>query len=112
LKRKSSSKLFDRLPPLVTLDSVIARAMGLGFLLITLGTVIALIWAFVESGTRWVGEARVVVALITWALCLVMVFLRTSAGWRGRKAALLSIFIVGCSAVTWVTHAGLMPALQ
>ena len=112
LKLKSSSKLFDRLPPLVTLDSVITRAMGLGFLLITLGTVIGLIWAFIESGTRWVGEARVVIALITWALCLVMVFLRTSAGWRGRKAALLAIVIVGCSAVTWVAHIGLRPVLQ
>jgi ABC-type uncharacterized transport system permease subunit len=112
LKLKSSSRLFDRLPPLLTLDSVITNAMSLGFLLITLGTVIGLIWAFVESGTRWVGEGRVVIALITWALCLVMVFLRTSAGWRGRKAALMSVIIVGCSAVTWAAHVGLRPALQ
>jgi ABC-type uncharacterized transport system permease subunit len=112
LKQKSSSKLFDRLPPLVTLDNVITKAMGLGFLLITSGTVIGIIWAFIESGTRWVGEGRVVIALITWALCLVMVFLRTSAGWRGRKAAVMSLVIVGCSAATWVAHIGLRPALQ
>jgi ABC-type uncharacterized transport system permease subunit len=112
LKLKSTSKLFERLPPLVTLDGVITQAMGLGFLLITLGTVIGLIWAFIQSGTRWVSEGRVVIALITWALCLIMVFLRTSAGWRGRKAALLAIVIVGCSAITWAAHVGLRPVLQ
>jgi ABC-type uncharacterized transport system permease subunit len=112
LKSKSTSRLFERLPPLLTLDNVITRAMGLGFLLITLGTVIGLVWAFVESGTRWVGEGRVVIALITWALCLVMVFLRTSAGWRGRKAAVMAVVIVGCSAITWAAHIGLRPVLQ
>jgi len=36
-----------------------------------------------------------------------MVFLRVSAGWRGRKAAFMAIAVVGCSALTWAAHAGL-----
>jgi ABC-type uncharacterized transport system permease subunit len=111
LKRKAPAGLFERLPPLGTLDSMITRAMGLGFLLITLGTVMGVTWAFVESGTSWLGDNRVTIAVLTWFLCLVMVFLRTSAGWRGRRAAVMSLVIVGCLAVTWATHSGLRPAI-
>jgi len=101
LKQKSAPSLFDRLPPLGTLDDLITRSMGLAFALITLATVAGITWAFIESGTRWIGEVKIAVSLITWALYLVMVFLRTSAGWRGRKAALMSLTVAGCSAITW-----------
>ena len=36
-----------------------------------------------------------------------MAFLRVTAGWRGRKAAYMTIVVVGGSALTWVAHAGL-----
>src|SRR2546430_12974962 len=44
-------------------------------------------WAFVELGTRWVTEPKIAISLFTWGIYLAMVFLRVSAGWRGRKAA-------------------------
>ncbi len=111
LKRKAAGGIFDRLPPLGTLDNIINSSMGFGFTLITLATIAGSTWAFIESGTRWIGEAKIAISLLTWLLCLVMVFLRTSAGWRGRKAALLSLSILGSSALTWVAHVGLRPIL-
>jgi ABC-type uncharacterized transport system permease subunit len=47
------------------------------------------------------------IAVITWVLLLITMFLRTSAGWRGRKAAVMALAVLGCSAVTWVAHAQL-----
>jgi ABC-type transport system involved in cytochrome c biogenesis permease subunit len=111
LKSKGSGSLFDRLPPLATLDNLISHTMGLGFVLLTLATIAGSTWAFIESGTRWIGDIKVVVSLITWALYLLMVFLRTSAGWRGRKAALMALTVVGSSALTWATHLGIRSAL-
>lgn len=111
LKNKRPGALFDRLPPLGTLDSIITRSLSFTFLFITGGVVAGLTWAFIESGTRWVFDTRIHVALITWALCLAAVFLRNTAGWRGRKAALLSIALMGCAAVTWAAHVGLRPML-
>ncbi|MBM3810081.1 MAG: hypothetical protein FJW20_00430 [Acidimicrobiia bacterium] len=111
LKSKRSGGLFGRLPPLGTLDTLITKAMGFGFVLLTLATVAGSTWAFVEFGTSWIGDARIVISLLTWALLLVMVFLRTSAGWRGRKAALMALTVIGCSAITWAAHAGLQPSL-
>ena len=44
------------------------------------------------------------VALFNWVLCLLMVILRISAGWRGRKAALMAVAIVAFSAASWAAH--------
>jgi hypothetical protein len=41
-----------------------------------------------------------------------MIFLRASAGWRGRKAAVMALAVLGCAALTWVAHIGLRPALE
>lgn len=111
LKSKNPPAVLDRLPPLGTLDNLISSSMGFGFVFITLGVVFGLLWAFIELGTRWVGNANIALAFVTWGLCLFMIFMRASAGWRGRKAALMSLTVLGCGALTWAAHAGLRPTL-
>jgi ABC-type transport system involved in cytochrome c biogenesis permease subunit len=85
--------------------------MGFGFVFITLGVVFGVLWAFIELGTRWVGNASITLSFVTWALCLLMIFMRASAGWRGRKAALMALAVLGCVSLTWIAHAGLRPVL-
>jgi ABC-type transport system involved in cytochrome c biogenesis permease subunit len=111
LKSKRNTSLLEKLPPLATLDNVISSSMGWGFVFFTLGVVVGVTWAFVESGTRWIGDAKITFSLFTWLLCTVMIFLRATAGWRGRKAAILALTVLGCSALTWAAHIGLRPAL-
>jgi ABC-type uncharacterized transport system permease subunit len=107
--KKRRGGLFGKLPPLNTLDRIITKAMGFAFALITLSVVAGSTWAFVESGTRWILDPKIAISMVTWGFYLVMVFLRTSAGWRGRKAAVLVLTVVGCSALTWAAHVGLRP---
>ncbi|MCC7499673.1 MAG: cytochrome c biogenesis protein CcsA [Bryobacterales bacterium] len=111
LKKKRPGTLLDRLPALGTLDDLITRSMGVGFLFITLGLVTASIWAFVELGTRWITQPQITVAFATWGFFLIMIVLRTNAGWRGRKTALLTLAAMGCSALTWAAHVGLRSLL-
>lgn len=101
-----------RLPPLETLDRLITWTMSIGFVSITLAVIAGSTWAFIETGTRWISEAKIAVSLVTWAFYLVMVFLRVSAGWRGRKAAILSLTVLGFAALTWAAHVGLRPLIQ
>jgi len=103
LKRKKSMALLEKLPPLGTLDSIISKSMGFGFIFITLGVVTGTTWALIESATRW-ADPVVTTALVTWAFCLVMVLLRVTAGWRGRKAAVMAVTVAACSAATWAVH--------
>ncbi|HLJ49638.1 MAG TPA: cytochrome c biogenesis protein CcsA [Bryobacteraceae bacterium] len=111
LKNKRPGKILERLPPLGTLDNIISNAMGFGFVFITLGTIAGSTWAFIESGTRWIGEPAVAISLATWLFYLVMVFLRASAGWRGRKAAVMALSVLGFAVITWAAHVGLRPLL-
>jgi ABC-type uncharacterized transport system permease subunit len=112
LKNKRTGRFLEKLPPLATLDNLISVSMALGFVLLTLGVVFGVTWASMESGSEWVTLPRIQLSLATWALCLVMIFLRTSAGWRGRKAAVLALAVLGCAALTWAAHVGLRPALE
>ena len=107
LKMKKGVKLFSRLPPLGTLDNLISNSMGFGFVFITLGVIAGSTWASIESGTAWIKDPRIALAFITWGFYLTMVFLRQTAGWRGRKAALMAVAVLCCSGLTWAAHVGL-----
>ena len=107
LKRKKPRKFYYRLPPLGTLDELISRSMALGFVLMTLAVIAATTWAFIEHQDRLDQPAAIAISFITWGSYLAMVFLRITAGWRGRKAAIMTVTVVGFSAITWVAHARL-----
>jgi ABC-type uncharacterized transport system permease subunit len=101
LKTKKSAKILEKLPPLATLDNLISRYLEYAFVFITL----AIIVIFLGSGTRWISDARITISMVTWALLLATLYLRTTAGWRGRKAAAMALAVVLCSAITWVVWA-------
>ena len=97
----------SRLPSLAILDRLITQAMNAGFVFITIGTVTGVVWASIETGTRWIHDPKIGFFLFTWAFYLAMIFLRVSAGWRGRRMAWLALSVLVCSVLTWVTHWGL-----
>lgn len=107
LKTKHPSAWTQRLPPLGMLDEIISRSIGVGFAFITVGMLAGTIWAFIEFGTKWVTNPSIGLAFVTWAIYLALVFFRASAGWRGRKAAVLALIALCCSAMTWAAHARL-----
>jgi ABC-type transport system involved in cytochrome c biogenesis permease subunit len=72
-----------------------------------MGVVTGTTWAFIEHKTQWISQPAIAISFITWGGYLAMVFLRLTAGWRGRKAAIMVIVVVGLSAVTWFAHARL-----
>jgi ABC-type transport system involved in cytochrome c biogenesis permease subunit len=112
LKRKTPRQPYYRLPPLGTLDELISRAMAAGFVFITLATIAGSTWAFIESGTSWISDPRISISFMTWGIYLAMICLRVTAGWRGRKAAIMALTALGCSAITWATHSGLLHLAQ
>jgi ABC-type transport system involved in cytochrome c biogenesis permease subunit len=107
LKKKNFGGAGFRLPPLGTLDDLVSSSLSLGFVFITIGVIIIVVWASATHGMTWISNPQVDISLITWAIYLVLIFVRTSAGWRGRKAAFLAIAALFFSVVTWMTHAGI-----
>jgi ABC-type uncharacterized transport system permease subunit len=107
LKAKRPHKFYYRMPPLGTLDDLISNAMAIGFVLITLSVIAGTTWAFVELQTRWIAQPKIAISFFTWGVYMALVFLRTVAGWRGRKAAVMTVTVVVFSALTWAAHARL-----
>jgi len=107
LKTKKPRKFYYRLPALGTLDDLISKSMGVGFVLMTLAVIAASTWAFIEHKTAWISQPDIAISFFTWGTYLVLVFLRTTAGWRGRKAAIMTVAVLGFSAITWIAHSRL-----
>jgi len=107
LKTKKPRGLSYRLPALGTLDDLISKSMAIGFVLITLAVVAGSTWGFIELKTAWIKQPKIVISFVTWGIYLAMVALRTIAGWRGRKAAIMTMTAVGFAVVTWAAHARL-----
>ncbi len=112
LKTKKPRSFYYRLPPLGTLDELISRAMALGFVLITLAVIAGTTWAAVELKSDWISQPKIAISFFTWGIYMAMLFLRITAGWRGRKAAIMVVMVIGFSAITWAAHARLGPMLM
>jgi len=112
LKAKKPSKFYYRLPALGTLDDLISRSMALGFALMTLGVVAASTWAAIYVKSDWISEPKIVMSFFTWGVYMALVVLRTTVGWRGRKAAIMTVTALGFSALTWAAHSRLAPLLM
>ena len=106
LKAKKPRKFYYKLPALGTLDEVISKSIAVGFTLITLAVITASAWAFIDQKTRWIRQPQIAISFFTWGAYLALVFLRNTAGWRGRKAALMTVVVLGFSALTWAAHVG------
>jgi ABC-type transport system involved in cytochrome c biogenesis permease subunit len=111
LKRKVIPPAGSKLPPLATLDRLITVSLNFGFVFITIGTVAGVVWVFVDRGAKWILDPKIDFFLFTWACYLALIFLRTSAGWRGRRLAWLAVGVLGCAIATWGIHFGLRSVL-
>ncbi len=95
VKSKHLSGLFQRLPSLQILDEINYRLISLGFPLLTLAIITGVIWANTAWGTYWRWDPKEVWSLITWLIYALVLHLRLTVGWRGKKAAGLSIIGFG-----------------
>jgi cytochrome c-type biogenesis protein CcsB len=95
LKAKRKSDLFRRLPSLETLDTLNHRFVTWGFALFTIGIITGSLLAKETWGALWSWQPVELGSVITWILYALLLHARTT-GWRGRKAAALTIvgFIV------------------
>lgn len=90
LKNKKPRRFYDRLPPLEVLDNLFQVSLLIGFGFMTLGLLTGILFAEREWAANWYEDPNSLVSLITWGIYLLLVYMRLSAGWRGRKAVWIS----------------------
>jgi len=102
LKAKHFGAAFQRLPALNTCDEIGYRSLSIGFALLTLGVVTGIVWNNQRDGRYWHNDPKEVMALVTWFIYLFIMHYRLTAGWRGRRVALLSIVGFVVVLLTWL----------
>ncbi len=91
LKSKHLGGLFQRLPNLQILDEINYKLITIGFPLLTLAIITGALWAESTLGSYWRWDPKEVWSLITWFIYVLVLHVRLRVGWKGKKAAILSI---------------------
>jgi cytochrome c-type biogenesis protein CcsB len=91
LKSKKFGFFFSRLPSLDALDQLNTHCLTTGFTLLTLGIITGSVWARQAWGTYWHWDPKETWSLITWFLYAAQIHQRFTLGWRGKRAAVMSI---------------------
>jgi len=97
IKAKHLGFFYDRLPSLQTLDVMNGRAVVVGWIFLTCGLAIGGIWASQLQSvpdprvrSMNVGDPKILIAVLSWAMYSFALFARRTIGWSGRRAAWLS----------------------
>lgn len=83
--------LSRRLPALDALDRFAFHALVAGFPFLTLGIGLGTTSGALAYGAGWLWQPTSVVALATWLVYGLVLFLRAGGGWGGRRAAYLAV---------------------
>ena len=102
IKKKNFGFLYERMPSLERLDSIAHYCLMCGFPLMTAGLIIGFANAAIVWHSPWNWDPKEILSLVTWIIYAVLVHERLAVGWRGRRAAWLSILGFSAILVTFV----------
>jgi ABC-type uncharacterized transport system permease subunit len=97
LKQRRLGAIVRKGIALETLDTLAHRCVQVGFPIFTLAMILGAIWAPRIGATM---RPEYPISAVTWAAFAALLIARTTSGWRGRRAALLTL--VGFSAAVVV----------
>ena len=86
-----SRSLLSVLPSMVTLDRIAYRTAIVGFPLFTFAVIAGAMWAEVAWGRYWGWDPKETCSFITWVFFAAYLHARSTAGWRGRRAAWICV---------------------
>jgi cytochrome c-type biogenesis protein CcsB len=91
-----ATSVMERLPSAATLDKFAYRVNATVFPLWTFTIIAGAIWAGQAWGKYWGWDPKETWAFITWVAYACYLHARSTAGWKGRKAAYLALIAFAC----------------
>ncbi|MFD9720515.1 c-type cytochrome biogenesis protein CcsB [Streptomyces sp. NPDC059076] len=91
-----ATSVLERLPAAATLDKFAYRVNAAVFPLWTFTIIAGAIWAGDAWGRYWGWDPKEVWSFITWVAYACYLHARATAGWKGRKAAVLALIAFAC----------------
>ncbi|MDA0991828.1 MAG: cytochrome c biogenesis protein CcsA, partial [Verrucomicrobia bacterium] len=97
LKHKQTGRIIGIFPPLETLDQVIGRQVGFGFLMLTLSIVTGVLLIHLNGGgVEWLSDPKIIAITTTWGVYAVLVHLRGSGDRHGKSIAVVTLIGFVC----------------
>ena len=99
IKKKQLGYFYTRLPSLHVLDAMNSRAVVIGWVFLTIGVVVGVVWASQARALNpgnanlqemSLNDPKIFIALVSWVVYSFEVFARRTLGWTGRRSAWLS----------------------
>ncbi len=99
IKKKHLGYFYTRLPSLQILDAMNSRAVTIGWLFLTVGVVVGVLWTAQARSVSpdntnlqamSLQDPKIFIAILTWGVYSFAVFARRTLGWNGRRGAWLS----------------------
>ncbi|UMP02349.1 c-type cytochrome biogenesis protein CcsB [Amycolatopsis sp. EV170708-02-1] len=90
------AKFAPKLPAADVLDRIAYRTTIFAFPIFTFGVLCGAVWAEAAWGRFWGWDPKETVAFVAWVVYAAYLHSRATAGWRGKRAAIINI--VGFSA--------------
>ncbi len=88
---RSRASLMLKLPTTATLDRIAYRTAIVAFPVYTFAVIAGAMWAEVAWGRYWGWDPKETCAFITWVIYAAYLHARSTAGWRGRRSAWISV---------------------
>jgi ABC-type transport system involved in cytochrome c biogenesis permease subunit len=102
IKDKNPGFFFRRLPSLKLLDSVGYASLIVGFPMLTFGMITGVIYAQMVRGRFWSWDPKEILGALTWLIFAALLHERLAVGWRGRRAAIITIVGFGILLLTFL----------
>ena len=94
----------DFLPPLDTLERIAHATLLFGFPCMTLGLLVGSLLAQESVGPAYFFDPKVLLSFAMWILWVVLLYIRRSAGLRGRRAAYISSGVFLVMLLVWAAN--------
>ncbi|MEU3349677.1 c-type cytochrome biogenesis protein CcsB [Streptomyces sp. NPDC006700] len=91
-----ATSVLERLPASASLDKFSYRVNAAVFPLWTFTIIAGAIWAESAWGRYWGWDPKETWSFITWVAYACYLHARSTAGWKGRKAAYIALIAFGC----------------
>lgn len=86
LHQASLPRVLRNLPPLMTMESLLFRIIGIGFVVLTLTLGSGVLFAEEIFGKAWQFNHKVVFGFLSWLVFAVLLWGHVHYGWRGKVA--------------------------
>jgi ABC-type uncharacterized transport system permease subunit len=104
LKQKRTESRRGWLPPLETLDQIGLNALRFGLPCMTAGLLIGSVLALDTIGMTFFADPKVLLSFAMWIAYVLMIFIRSHSGLRGRRAVYLSCFVFLVIVGVWAAN--------